>query len=150
SRGGGHRGAGGGLPGETRTRLGEAFYLAIPADEALRAQADALARGESAAPPQLGIAVAPRRVARRLRRAVGLPDTDGLLIQQVTEDSPATRAGLASGDLIVAAAGQPVGGVDDLLDALRGAQGDTLELGVVRGSDERAVQVVFTPETGGN
>lgn len=27
------------------------------------------AAGESAAPPQLGIAIAPRRVARRLRRA---------------------------------------------------------------------------------
>ena len=101
------------------------------------------------APPRLGIAIAPRRVARRLRRAVGLPDTEGLLIQQVTEDSPAARAGLSSGDLIVAAAGQPVGGVDDLFDALQGAQGGTLELRVVRGADERTVQVVFTPETEG-
>ena len=138
------------LLGINTNRLGEGFYLAIPADEALRAQADALARGESAAPPQLGIAVAPRRVAKRLRRAVGLPDTEGLLIQQVTEDSPAARAGLSSGDLIVAAAGQPVGGVDDLFDALQGAQGGTLELRVVRGADERTVQVVLTPETEGN
>jgi len=138
------------LLGINTNRLGEGFYLAIPADEALRAQADALARGESAAPPQLGIAVAPRRVAKRLRRAVGLPDTEGLLIQQVTEDSPAARAGLSSGDLIVAAASQPVGGVDDLFDALQGAQGGTLELRVVRGADERTVQVVLTPETEGN
>jgi hypothetical protein len=50
----------------------------------------------------------------------------------------------------VAAAGQPVSGVDDLFDALRGVQGGTLELRVVRGADERTVQVVFTPETGGN
>jgi len=138
------------LLGINTNRLGEGFYLAIPADEALRAQADTLARGESAAPPRLGIAIAPRRAARRLRRAVGLPDTEGLLIQQVTEDSPAARAGLSSGDLIVAAAGQPVGGVDDLFDALQGAQGGTLELRVVRGADERTVQVVFTPETEGN
>src|SRR6266536_794513 len=74
---------------------------------------------------------------------------EGLLIQQVTEDSPAARAGLASGDLIVAAAGQPAGGVDALFGALRGARGGTLELRVVRGADERAVQVVFTPETEG-
>jgi serine protease Do len=87
---------------------------------------------------------------RRRRRAVGLPDTDGLLIQQVTEDSPAARAGLSSGDLIVAAAGQPVGGVDDLFDAFQGAQGGTLELRVVRGADERTVQVVFTPKIDGN
>ena len=138
------------LLGINTNRLGEGFYLAIPADEALRAQADMLARGQSAAPPQLGIAIAPRRMARRLRRAVGLPDTEGLLIQQVAEDSPAARAGLSPGDLIVAAAGQPAGGVDDLSGALRGAQGGTLELGVVRGADERTVPVVFTPETQGS
>jgi len=135
------------LLGINTNRLGDGFYLAIPADETLRAQADTLARGESAASPQLGVALAPRRVARRLRRAVGLPDIDGLLIQHVVEDSPAARAGLSSGDLIVAAAGRPVGGVDDLFDALQGAQGGTLELRVVRGTDERTVQVVFTPET---
>ncbi len=135
------------LLGINTNRLGEGFYLAIPADEALRTQADTLARGESASPPQLGVAIAPRRVARRLRRAVGLPDIEGLLIQHVVEDSPAARAGLSSGDLIVAAAGQPAGRVDDLFEALKGTQGGTLELRVVRGTDERTVQVVFTPET---
>src|ERR1700742_2187164 len=138
------------LLGTNPTRLGEGFSLAIPADEALRSQAGTLARGESAASPQLGIAIAPPRMASRLCRAVGLPDVEGLLIQQVAEDSPAARAGLSSGDLIVAAGGQPVGGVDDLFDALQGAQGGTLELRVVRGADERTVQVVFTPETEGN
>jgi serine protease Do len=138
------------LLGINTNRLGEGFYLAIPADEAMAAQADGLARGESSAPPQLGVAIAPRPVARRLRRAVGLPDTEGLLIHQVTEDGPAARAGLSSGDLIVAAAGQPVSGADDLFDALRRVQGGTLELRVVRGADERTVQVVFTPEAGGN
>jgi serine protease Do len=134
------------LLGINTNRLGEGFYLAIPADEGLRARADALARGESAAPPQLGIAIAPRHVARRLRRAVGLPDTDGLLLHEVTDDSPAARAGLAPGDLIVAAAGQPVGSIDDLFDAIQSARGGTLELSVVRGTDERTVQVVFTGE----
>jgi serine protease Do len=138
--------AGGQLLGINTNRLGEGFYLAIPADEALRARADALASGESAAPPQLGIAIAPRHVARRLRRAVGLPETEGLLIHEVTEDSPAARAGLARGDLIVSAAGQPVGAIDDLFDTLQAARGGTLDLGVVRGTDERTVQVVFTEE----
>jgi len=138
------------LLGINTHRLGEGFYLALPADEALRSQTEALARGESAAPPQLGIAIAPSHVARRLRRAVGLSDTEGLLIQQVTEDSPAARAGLSSGDLIVAAAGRPVAGVDDLYDVLQAAQGGTLELRIVRGADERTAQVVFTPEAEGN
>ena len=139
--------AAGQLLGINTNRLGEGFYLAIPADEALRGRIDALARGESVRPPQLGIAIAPAHVARRLRRAVGLPDADGLLIREVSEDSPAARAGLARGDLIVAAAGQPTRSVDDLAGALRAAaQGGTVELTVLRGTDERTVQVTLGPD----
>jgi serine protease Do len=130
------------LLGINTNRLGEGFYLAIPADETLRGRVDALARGESVRAPQLGIAITPGHVARRLRRAVGLPDTEGLLIRGVAEDSPAARAGLASGDLIVAAAGQPVRTVDDLSGALRAA-GEAIELSVLRGTDERSIQVAF-------
>jgi S1-C subfamily serine protease len=135
--------AGGQLLGINTNRLGEGFYLAIPADEALRSRADALARGESAVSPRLGVTIAPGHVARRLRRAVGLPDTEGVLIREVAEDSPAARAGLAQGDLIVAAAGQPVHGADDLFDALQVAQDGTIELKLVRGTDERTLQVAF-------
>ena len=124
-------------------RLGEGFYLAIPADEALRDRADALARGESAQSPRLGVAIAPNLVARRLRRAVGLPDTDGLLIRDVVDDSPAARAGLAQGDLIVAAAGQPVRTPDDLFDALQAAAGGTIALTITRGTDEQTIQVTL-------
>src|SRR6516165_6981684 len=51
--------AAGQLLGINTNRLGEGFYLAIPADEALRRRVDALARGESVQPPQLGVAIAP-------------------------------------------------------------------------------------------
>ena len=135
--------AGGQLLGLNTNRLGEGFYLAIPADEELRSQAGSLARGESAERPQLGIAVAPGQVARRLRRAVGLPDAEGVLIREVADGSPAARAGLAQGDLIVAAGGRPVRTIDDLFDALPAARGHSLELKVLRAADERTIQVVF-------
>jgi serine protease Do len=136
--------AAGQLLGINTNRLGEGFYLAIPADEALRGRVDALASGESVQPPQLGIAIAPGHVARRLRRAVGLPDADGLLIREVGENSPAARAGLARGDLIVAVGGQPVSSVDDLSGALRAAAASgAVDLTVLRGTEERAVHVVL-------
>jgi serine protease Do len=135
--------AGGQLLGINTNRLGEGFYLAIPADDALRGRADALARGESATSPRLGVAIAPGYVARRLRRAVGLPDTEGLLIREVMDDSPAARAGLAKGDQIVAAGGRPTSTPDDLFDALQAAGGGTVELTILRGTDERTVQVTF-------
>ncbi len=134
--------AAGQLLGINTNRLGEGFYLAIPAGEALRRRVDALARGESVTPPQLGITITPGHVARRLRRAVGLPDVEGLLIHGVEERSPAGRAGLAPGDLILAAAGQPVRTVDDLTGALQAAD-DTIELNVLRGTDERSIQVAL-------
>jgi S1-C subfamily serine protease len=134
--------AAGQLLGINTNRLGEGFYLAMPSDEALRGRIDALGRGESATPPRLGVAIAPAHVARRLRRAVGLPDVEGLLIREVTEGSPAARAGLAQGDLIVAVAGQPVRTADDLFDALPAA-GGTVEVSIVRGVEERAIQVLL-------
>jgi serine protease Do len=135
--------AGGHLLGINTNRLGEGFYLAIPADDTLRSRVGALGRGESVRPPQLGITITPGHVARRLRRAVGLPDAEGLLIRDVAEDSPAARADLAAGDLIVAAAGEPVRSVDDLAGALRAASAGTIALNVLRGTDERSIQVRF-------
>src|ERR1700722_6726164 len=136
--------AGGQLLGINTNRLGEGFYLAIPADEALRGRVDALGRGESVRPPQLGIAIAPGHVARRMRRAVGLPEAEGLLIHKVSEDSPAASAGLASGDMVTAAAGQPIRSVDDLSGALRAAaSAGSIELTVLRGTEERSVRVTF-------
>jgi serine protease Do len=140
--------AAGQLLGINTNRLGEGFYLAIPADEALRGTLDTLASGESVQPPHLGVAIAPGHVARRLRRAVGLPDAEGLLIREVSENSPAARAGLARGDLIVTAAGQATRTVDDLFGALRAAApGGTVEMTVLRGTEERSVHVVLG-ETG--
>ncbi len=137
--------AAGQLLGINTNRLGEGFYLAIPADEALRGRVDGLAHGESAAPPpRLGVALAPGHVARRLRRSVGLPETDGVLIRGVEDDSPAARAGLAQGDLIVSAAGRPVRDPDDLFDALQAAaQAGTIQLNVLRGADQRTIDVTF-------
>ncbi len=121
-------------------RVGEGFYLALPADASLRARVDALARGESPERPHLGIAVAPARVARRLRRSVGLPERDGVLVRGVEDGSPAAVAGIAEGDLLVAAGGRLVDDVDALHDALREA-GFPLEVTLVRGTEERTVTV---------
>jgi serine protease Do len=126
-------------------RLGGGLILAVPATAAVRDRAALLARGEAPPPRRLGVAVAPPRVARRLRRAVGLPERSGLLVRAVEDGSPAARAGLERGDLIVAAGGNDLDSVDGLYAALDAVQpaGGRLALGVVRGSDEREVAVAF-------
>ena len=88
--------------------------------------------------------MAPPRVARRMRRAVGLPEREGLLVRAVEEGSPAEGAGLERGDLLVAASGQELGDVDTLYEVLDGlAPGGTLQLTVLRGTDERELEVRF-------
>ncbi len=130
--------------GLNTNRLGEGFYLAIPADSSLKQKVDSLGRGETPSQPRLGVALAPGRVARDLRRAVGLPERDGLLVRQVEDGSAAARAGIAEGDLIVGAGGREVTQFDDLHEALDGAtEAKRLELNIVRGTEERAVEVEF-------
>jgi serine protease Do len=132
------------LVGLNTHRLGNGFYLALPADAALRARVDQLAAGDSPARPRLGIGVAPAGLARRLRAAVGLPERDGLLVGGVEPDSPAAKAGLRRGDLLVALDGRPLASVDDLQDRLDGVAPDaTVELGLVRGADELSVRLTF-------
>jgi S1-C subfamily serine protease len=85
---------------------------------------------------QLG-AVTPE-VAERF----GLSTDEGGLVLDVVRESPAGRAGLRPGDLIVEVAGQPARVVEDVLAALRRRDpGDRLALVVARGDDRREVTV---------
>ncbi|HXQ59430.1 MAG TPA: trypsin-like peptidase domain-containing protein [Acidimicrobiales bacterium] len=138
------------LVGIDTHRVGDGFYLAVPADEDLQRRVEALGRGEVPRRPRLGIAVAPRQVAQRLRRSVGLPDRDGILVRAVEEGGPAAAAGIRQGDLVVAVAGTPVGSVDELASALEAARsGAPVELAVVRGVEELTVTVTIAPPGGG-
>jgi serine protease Do len=130
------------LLGFNAVRREGGLILAVPADASLRRRVDALARGESGERPRLGVALAHPRAARKLRAAVGLPERDGLLVRGVVEDSPAARAGIERGDLLVAAGGKELTAVDDLFDALDGTAA-TVTLRVLRGTEERDVEVAL-------
>lgn len=133
-------------------RSGAGFYAARLADAELRALIERLAAGESVQRRRLGVALAPAHVARRLRRAVGLPERDGLLVRGVADDSPAARAGIRDGDLLVRANDRDLADgpavLHDVLDAL--ADDAALELVVVRGVEELAITVSFVTEAAGD
>jgi serine protease Do len=149
------RGSGGGplvdiegtLLGLNAIRLDGGLILAVPANAAFGDAMERLARGEAPRRLRLGVAIAPAHVARRLRRAVGLPDRAGVLVRSVAEASPAERAGIERGDLIVRAGAEEVDGVDALYRALDGVTpGAELDLELLRGADERRVNVTFDEE----
>ncbi|HYH90351.1 MAG TPA: trypsin-like peptidase domain-containing protein [Solirubrobacteraceae bacterium] len=127
------------LLGLNSIRLEGGLILALPADAATKRRADALAAGNAATRPRLGIALAPARASRRMRAAVGLPERDGLLVRGVERDSPAAKAGIERGDLLVGVNQHPLSSVDDLFDALE--VGGELQVDLVRGTEERTVTV---------
>jgi serine protease Do len=135
--------ASGSVIGINTHRVGDGFYLARLADDALRARVTELLEGRSPQRRTLGVAVAPNEVARQLRQAVGLADRDGVLIRGVDEAGPAGRAGLLVGDLIVRVGTHAIATVDDLQDALEAVTTDGVEVAVVRGTDELTVSVDF-------
>jgi len=124
------------LLGLNTHRLGDGFYLALPADGDLKTRVDALVAGRHL-----------RAQAAKLRSQVGLPDAPGLLVRGVVEGSAAAQAGIAEGDLVTAVDGTPVPSVDDLWDALdAAAETDTVAVTLVRGVEERTVTVTFSAE----
>lgn len=130
------------LVGVNTHRLGEGFYLAQPADGDLRRRVDQLVAGAQLGSRRLGVAIMAADESARLRRRVGLPPQDGLLVRGVVDGSPAAVAGIDGGDLVTAVAGRPVADVDDLWDALEAA-GEEVEIELLRGTDPRTVTVSF-------
>jgi S1-C subfamily serine protease len=82
---------------------------------------------------------------RRLTRFHQLPLASAVLVVQVVAGSPAERAGLRDGDLIVTFAGKPVGGVDDLHRLLTEEQiGVPTSLGVLRNLELHTLEITAT------
>jgi S1-C subfamily serine protease len=122
-------------------RFAHGLILALPLAGVRERLAD-LAAGRASSPRRLGVAVVPPRIARRLRGAVGLSERDGVLVRAVQPQSPAQRAGVQRGDLIVALGGREVDSLDTLFAALDAAPLDQpAALQVLRGAEERELSV---------
>jgi S1-C subfamily serine protease len=95
----------------------------------------------------LGVAAQPVELPERVAEELG--QGGGLLLMTVEPDSPAEAGGLALGDTIVNAAGEPVQRLRDLLAALEADRvGQPLELRLLRGGEltTRTVTVGERPD----
>lgn len=82
-------------------------------------------------------------VHRRVVRFYDLAKETGALVQHVEENSPAKRAGLREGDVIIALEGQPVAGVDDLHRLLTEVRvGVSCSMTVLRWTEKLDVRIV--------
>jgi DNA-binding MarR family transcriptional regulator len=94
---------------------------------------------------ELGLAVAPAHVTLERRRAVGLPDSLGLLVEEVTSGSPADRAGIRQGDMLVSSAVSELRSLTCLASAIAEARGE-VPLTVLRGETTIDARVTKTAD----
>jgi len=82
-------------------------------------------------------------IHRRIVRFYDLPKESGAMVLSVEDGSPAKRAGLREGDIILALEAQPVAGVDDLHRLLTEVRvGVSSSLTVLRGTERLAISIV--------
>ncbi|RMH41433.1 MAG: PDZ domain-containing protein [Deltaproteobacteria bacterium] len=87
---------------------------------------------------QLGVEVT--SMTRELRKHFGAPADAGILVSRVEPNSPAARAGVRVGDVIVAVAGKNIDTPWDVWKALSGRRkGDKVAVVVVRDGKRRAL-----------
>jgi S1-C subfamily serine protease len=133
-----------------RSGPGAGLGFAIPINLA-KGVAAQLGSGASVVHPYLGLQLVPlnARLARDNNRdpnaLLQLPERDGALVQRVLPESPAEKAGLRRGDLVVAAAEQTVPDPGTLLRLVEGSTvGESLPLTVLRGDQQ--LQLSIRPE----
>jgi serine protease Do len=91
---------------------------------------------------QIGVSVS--SLTKQLGEYFGVSEGKGLLISSVRENSPAAKAGLKAGDIIVEADGKEVKNNADLIRAVNEKKEGAVTLTIIRDRNRQTVQV--TPE----
>ena len=89
---------------------------------------------------QIGVSVS--SLTKQLGEYFGVSEGKGLLISSVRENSPAAKAGLKAGDIIVEADGKEVKNNMDLIRALNDKKDGAVQLTIVRDRNRQTIQVV--------
>jgi S1-C subfamily serine protease len=93
----------------------------------------------------IGISAAQTRLPRRIRNVAGLTQESAVVVSGIEPSSPADRAGLAAGDILLGLDGQAVTGADDLIRLLTGDKiGHGMEIDLLREGTRK--QLTLTPE----
>ena len=92
--------------------------------------------------PKLGVQLV--ETTPELREHLGGGEDEGVLVSVVLAGTPAARAGIAVGDLIVSVDGAPVAAVDELREALDDKDGKTFAVEVVRDHRRLSLEVTIT------
>ena len=120
----------------------QGLCFAIPIETA-KFVAERLLRDGRVRRAWLGLGGQTAPIHTRVVRFHNLPASRGVLVLSVEARSPAQRAGLRPGDLVIEYDGQPVAGVDELHRLLTDVRvGVRTPVTILRGADKRLIEIV--------
>lgn len=129
--------------GINTTGLARGAGLTIPAST-VNYVVDALLEHGRIARPYLGVGMQPVALPAELRSNLNLPTNSALVILSVEAESPAGRAGITLGDVLVALEGIPVADTDDVQSVLSRSQiGQTVRASILRGGEQREITLTL-------
>ena len=82
-------------------------------------------------------------LSEQLGEYFGVQGGEGALVTSVRDESPAAKAGLEAGDVIVALGGESVGDPGDVVGGVRGGEAGPMEVEVIRDGQRRTLTVVL-------
>jgi serine protease Do len=115
--------------------------LAVPINMALRVM-DALIKSGKVVRGWLGVSI--QDLNEGIVKAMHLPGQEGALIGGITPDSPAAKAGLKNGDVVVSLNNQKIGSSSELRNSIAAtAPGSSIALGIMRDGKEMDFNVTL-------
>ena len=120
--------------------VGQGLGLAVPIDEATKTIIGALIKDGRVRRAYLGVGGGTRPLPPRLVAEVG--QEQGIEVVEVVNGSPARRAGIRPGDILVTGDGQPLADAKDLQAMMTGERvGKDFVIGLIRGGNALTVTV---------
>jgi putative serine protease PepD len=130
--------------GQLGTPQSAGIGFAIPIDYA-KSIADQIIAGKKVEHPYVGISAV--TIDEALAQQYDLPVTSGALIQSVLAGSPAAKAGMQAGDIIVAIGGQPARSFEDVLAVIRSSTiGQAVSVEIMRDGKKQTLSVTLASD----
>ena len=127
----------------SETGNSDGIGFAVPVNKAMIVVEQLIASGE-VTPGYLGVITGEMLNAESSTSFFGTPDIDGLLIEQVTEGSPAEIAGVRAGDVMTAIDDEDIRSVISAIEQInRKAPGESVDLRIFRSGSYLTISVVL-------